>query len=107
MNPKRLVKHFPELAELPQAEQYALLDKAYKDAFNQADKMKNWRTNVITAVLMTSVCFLCAWALPKILPISPQASAWFLMLVVLPVLFVIQHRRFIHQLRTSLQKILP
>lgn len=107
MNPKRLLKYFPELTGLPQPEQYALLDKAHKDAFNHADKMKHWRTNVITAVIMTGICFLCVWALPQILSVSPQTSAWFLMLVVLPTFFYIQHRRFIQQLRSSLQKFLP
>jgi|SRR5690606_13439604 cation transport ATPase len=107
MNPKRLLKYFPELHALPIEEQCALLNKAYKDAFNPADKMKNWRTNLITAVLMTTACFLVVFFLPKFFAVSAQASAWILMLVVLPTLFIVQQQRFIRQLRVSLKKYLP
>ncbi len=107
MNPKRLLKYFPELAPLPEIEQHDLLNKAYNDAFGQTNKMKNWRTNLITALIMTGVCFLFTLVLPKVLQISSQTSAWILMLVVLPVFFFVQHRRFIQQLRLSLKKFLP
>ncbi|UUA71375.1 hypothetical protein [Cellvibrio sp. QJXJ] len=105
MNPKRLIKHFPELANLPETEQRALLDKAYKDVFSQENKMKNWRSNLISAALMTSLCFLFVLVLRPALGISSQTSAWVLMLVALPVYFFIQQRRYIQQLRASLKKI--
>ncbi len=107
MNPQRLVKHFPELANFPTPEQHRLLEQAYKDAFNPNDKMKNWRSNLIHALVMTTICFSLVWALPRFAPVSPQTTAWILMLLVLPCFFVVQQRRFIRQLRLSLKKFLP
>ncbi len=107
MNPKRLVKHFPEIAALPEAEQRALLDKAYKDVFSTENKMRNWRSNLISAAIMTCLCIAFVLVLRPLLGMSQQTSALLLMLVALPVYFFIQQRRFIQQLRTSLQKFLP
>lgn len=107
MNPKRLIKYFPELASLPESEQRALLDKAHKAVFSQENKMRNWRSNLISAVVMTGLCFLFVLVVRPALGISAQASAWMLMLVALPVYFFIQQRRYIQQLRASLKKIQP
>lgn len=107
MNPKHLRKHFPELAGLPEAEQRRLLETAYKDVFSPENKLKNWRTNLISALLMSGLCFLFVLVLRPLLGISPQASAWILMLIALPAYFYIQQRRYISQLRASLKKIYP
>lgn len=105
MNPKLLLKHFPELSGLPEAEQCALLEKAYQDVFSADNKFKHWRTNLISAAIMTLLCFGFVWVLRPVLGISTQSSAWILMLVALPAYFVVQQRRYIRQLRTSLDKI--
>lgn len=107
MNPKRLLKYFPELASLPEAEQSTLLDKAYKDVFSQENKMRNWRNNLISAAIMTSLCIVFVLLLRPALGMSQQTSALLLMLVALPIYFFIQQRRFIQQLRTSLKKFMP
>jgi Mn2+/Fe2+ NRAMP family transporter len=107
MNPKRLLKHFPEIATLPEAEQRTLLDKAYKDVFSQENKMRNWRNNLISAIIMTSLCIAFVLILRPLLEMSQQTSALLLLVVALPVYFYIQQRRFIQQLRTSLKKFLP
>jgi len=107
MNFKRLAKHFPELATMPPTEQQALLTTAYQNAFAPEHKMKNWRSNLSSAVLMAVVCFLFVLVLRPALGMSQQTSAIVLMLIVFPAYFFIQHRRFIKQLRSSLQKLLP
>lgn len=89
------------------AEQQALLTRAYQNAFSAEHKMKNWRNNLISAVIMASLCFLFVLVLRPALGMSQQASAIVLMLVALPAYFFIQHHRFINQMRGSLQKLLP
>ena len=107
MNYQKLAKHFPELANMEPAQQEALLAQAYQHAFAAEHKMKNWRNNLISAAIMVSLCFLFVLILRPALGMSQQASALILMLVALPVYFFIQQRRFINQLRLSLQKLLP
>ncbi len=89
------------------AEQQTLLTKAYQDAFSAEHKMKNWRNNLVSALLMTGACFLFVLVLRPALGMSQQTSAFILILIALPAYFFIQHRRFIKQLRTSLKKLLP
>ncbi len=107
MNYKQLAKHFPELAAMEPAEQQALLTQAYQNAFATEHKMKNWRNNLVSAAIMLSLCFLFVLVLRPALGMSQQTSALILMLVALPTYFFIQQRRFIKQLRHSLQKLLP
>jgi small neutral amino acid transporter SnatA (MarC family) len=107
MNFKRLAKHFPELAAMTPTEQQALLAAAYQNAFSAEHKMKIWRSNLFSAVVMASLCFLFVLVLRPALGMSQQTSAIALMLIAFPAYFFIQHRRFIKQLRSSLQKFLP
>lgn len=107
MNFKRLAKHFPELAAKTPAEQQALLTQAYQHAFAAEHKMKIWRSNLLSALLMAGLCFLFVLVLRPALGMSQQTSAIVLMLIAFPVYFFIQQRRFINQLRRSLQKFLP
>lgn len=89
------------------AQQQALLTQAYQNAFSAEHKMKNWRNNLISAAIMVSLCFLFVLILRPALGMSQQTSALILMLIALPVYFFIQQRRFIKQIRLSLQKLLP
>ncbi len=107
MNFKRLAKHFPELAAMTPAEQEAMLARAYQNTFAAEHKMKVWRNNLINAAVMASLCFLFVLVIRPALGMSQQTSAIVLMLIALPAYFFIQHRRFIKQLRSSLQKLLP
>lgn len=107
MNFKRLAKHFPELAAMAPAEQEALLARAYQNTFTAEHKMKVWRNNLINAAVMASLCFLFVLVIRPALGMSQQTSAIVLMLIAFPAYFFIQHRRFIKQLRRSLQKLLP
>lgn len=107
MNFKRLAKHFPELAAMAPTEQEALLARAYQNTFAAEHKMKIWRNNLINAAVMASLCFLFVLVIRPALGMSQQTSAIVLMLIAFPAYFFIQHRRFIKQLRSSLQKLLP
>lgn len=106
MNFKRLAKHFPELAEMTQEQQQSLLTKAYQDAFAAEHKIKLWGNNLLSALVMASLCFLFVLVLRPAFGMSQQTSAMVLMFVGLPVYFFIQQRRFIKQLRRSLLKFL-
>jgi len=107
MNFKRLIKHFPELATKSPVEQHALLTQAHQNAFSAEHKLKIWRSNLLSAAIMASLCFLFVLVLRPALGMSQQTSAIVLMLIAFPVYFFIQHRRFINQLRHSLHKLLP
>lgn len=106
MNFKRLVKHFPELSELGPAEQQQLLTKAYADAFSPEHKMRGWRSNLVSALVMTALCFLFVLVIRPAVGMSQQTSAILLMLIAFPVYFVIQRQIFIKRLRASLKKLL-
>ncbi len=107
MNPKKLTRHFPEIAHLPQEEQHQLVIRAYQDAFAPDKKMRIWRSNLIAALLMSSLCFLFVLVLRPALGISQQTSALLLMVIAFPAYLLIQQRRMLRELRTSLKKIIP
>ena len=106
MNFKRLVKHFPELGQFAPAEQQQLLAKAYADAFSPEHKIRGWRSNFISALIMATLCFLFVLVIRPALGMSQQTSAVLLMLIAFPVYFVVQRQLFINRLRTSLEKFL-
>ncbi len=107
MNFKKLIRHFPELAHLPADEQQQLLTRAYQDAFSSDNRMRNWRSNFIAALLMTSLCFLFVLVIRPALGMSQQTSAILLMIIAFPAYLVVQQQRVIQQIRISLQKFLP
>lgn len=107
MNPKKLARHFPEIAHLPIDEQQQLVIRAYQDAFSPENKIRNWRSNLIAALLMTSFCFLFVLIIRPALGMSQQTSAILLMVIAFPAYLLLQQRRMFQQLRISLKKFLP
>ena len=107
MNVKKLVRNFPEIAHLPAEQQEQLLIKAYQDAFSPENRMRIWRNNLITALIMTALCFLFVLVIRPSLGMSQQTSAILLMIIAFPAYLLFQHQRMLRQLRTSLQKFLP
>lgn len=98
MNPKPLLKHFPELAHLPRDQQEALLREAHEDATGQ--RLETWRSNLFGVVLVSALCLgLIFWVGPA-LDLSRRNTALIIMLVVLPAFIIIQQRRYISRLRT-------
>src|SRR5690625_7170059 len=91
MNPKPLLKHFPELAHLPRDQQEALLREAHEDATGQ--RLETWRSNLFGVVLVSALCLgLFFWVGPA-LDLSRRNTALIIMLVVLPTYFYCHHRR--------------
>ena len=102
MNPKPLLKHFPELAQLPREEQETLLRQAHEDATGPEQRLETWRNNLAGLVLVSALCLgLIFWVGPA-LNLSRPSTAMVIMLVVLPVFIVIQQRRYIARLRSTL-----
>lgn len=99
MNPKPLLKHFPELAHLPPDEQEALLRLAHEDATGPDQRMQTWRNNLVSLVLVSALCLgLIFWVGPA-LNLSRPSTAMVIMLGILPAFIVIQQRRYIARLR--------
>jgi hypothetical protein len=107
MNFKKLVRHFPELARFPAEEQYRLLTTAYQDVFSPGNKQRNWRGNLIAALIITSSSFLLILLLRPSLGISQPTSAILLVAITFPAYLIFQQQRTIKQIRVSLQKLLP
>jgi hypothetical protein len=107
MNYKHLAKHFPEIAALSTAEQETLLRQAYQKTFSNEHRLTLWRTNLISALIMTGLCFVFVLVIRPAVGMSQQTSALLLMLIGIPGYFVFQQRRFIKQLRINLHKLLP
>src|SRR5690625_1737189 len=98
MNPKPLLKHFPELAHLPRDQQEALLREAHEDATGQ--RLETWRSNLFGVVLVSALCLgLIFWVGPA-LDLSRRNAALIIMLVVFPAASSCQQRRYISSLRT-------
>ena len=107
MNVKHLVKHFPEIAALSPSEQEALLKQAHHHAFADEHKLQLWRNNLISAAIMTSLCFFFVLVIRPAVDMSQQTSALLIMVIGIPAYLVFQHRRYIKRIRISLHKILP
>lgn len=107
MNVKKFARHFPEIAHLPTDEQHRLLDKAYRDAFSSDNKMRNWRSNLTIALLMSALCFLFVLVIRPALGMSQQTSAILLMVIAFPAYLLFQQQRMLRRIRASLQKFLP
>lgn len=102
MNPKSLLKHFPELAHLPREEQETLLRQAHEDATGPEQRLETWRNNLSGLVLVSALCLgLIFWVGPA-LNLSRPGTAMVIMLVVLPAFIFIQQRRYIARLRSFL-----
>lgn len=102
MNPKPLLKHFPELAHLPREEQETLLRQAHEDATSPEQRLATWGNNLFGLVLISALCLgLIFWVGPA-LNLSRPTTAMVIMLVVLPVFIVIQQRRYTARLRSFL-----
>src|SRR5690625_2102231 len=98
MNPKPLLKHFPDLAHLPRDQQEALLREAHEDATSQ--RLETWRSNLVGVVLVSALSLgLLFWVGPA-LDLSWRNAALIIMLVVLPAFIITPQRRYISRLLT-------
>lgn len=99
---KTELKHFPELSHLPPEEQQARLDKAKAAAFGEDTKLKRWRGNVVYFALAFGLSWLFMMVIAPALSLSQDAAALLMLLVVLPICFVGQQKRYIRNIRREL-----
>ena len=107
MDTKKLTKYFPEIAHLPLHEQHSLLNKAYTDALSTENKIRNSGNNLVTILLLVSLCFVVVLSIRSALDMSPATSAILLLLIGFPSYVLVQQQRMIRQIRISLRKFLP
>lgn len=107
MNVKPLLKHFTEIHHLPPEQQIKLLEKAYENAFGPDRKLSVWKNNLISGAIITAVILLLITVVGPLLRLPQAVTASLIIIVVLPVFLILQHRRFINQLREALDRVLP
>lgn len=96
---KLLLKQFPDIHRLPRQEQERLLQEAQRQLSQPENKLARWRHNLLRFSLVAGFCvLLVAWVGPW-LGLSDRSTALIMLLVVLPVLFYLQHRSYIARLR--------
>lgn len=105
MNVKPLVKYFSEIHHLPQEQQLALVEQAYEECFGPSNKLRIWRNNLIGCALLTGSALVLIMVVGPLLRLPSAVTAIFMMLVVLPTFFIIQHRRYINDLRPKVQEL--
>lgn len=102
MNVKPLLKHFPEIHHLPQEQQLKQLEAAYEAGFGREQKLRVWKSNLQSGAIITATCLLLITVIGPLLRMPPALTATLIIIVVLPVFLVWQHRRFINRLRELL-----
>jgi hypothetical protein len=104
MNSERLLRHYPELQDLPRETQRALIEKAQIETFGQEQKLYNWRRHLVTFAVIVALSLFIILILGPALGLSDGAVAGLMMVVVLPLFIYIQHRRYIAQLRPAVME---
>jgi|SRR5690606_5387260 len=99
MNVKPLLKYFPEIHHLPLELQLELVSNAHKSSFGPEHKLRIWRNNLISCAILTGLALLLISGVGPLFNFSAGTTATFMILVVLPGFFFIQHKRYINELR--------
>jgi Flp pilus assembly protein TadB len=107
MNFKRLSKHFPELAHLSSGEQQALLTQADKALNNAETPLAALGRKLFDACIFLLLCLLLIKKVGPALGLAPEVMATLLILVLLPLYFILQQKRYLKRLRRQLAKTNP
>ncbi len=102
MKKKSELRFFPELAHLPLNEQQEKLAQAKKLAFGHDAQLLRWRGNIIYFALMFTFSAIFMMEIAPALALTQEISALLMMIVVLPIFFLLQQRRYIQLIRQSL-----
>ncbi len=105
MNPKPLVRHFPELEQLPPERQQAVLEKAHKEVTAPERRFETWRNNIFALAIITGLSLAIIYWLGPALNLARSTTAIVIMVVVLPAFIYIQQRRYIARLRPEIQRL--
>lgn len=106
MNPKPLLKHFPELEHLSPEQQEALLTQAHEEATGPARRLETWRNNIFALVVVSALSLLVIFWLGPALGLPNALSAVVVMVVVLPAFIYVQQRRYIERLKRIVPRLL-
>lgn len=101
-----LLKQYPELADIAQAERAQLLVEAKAAAFGPDQKLERWRGNLLHFTLMFGVSALFMAIIAPALSLSRDSAALVMLLLVLPAFFIMQQRRYQRLIRAKLAELI-
>lgn len=105
MNPRPLVRHFPELEQLPPERQQAVVEKAHKEVTAPERRFETWRHNIFSLAIITGLSLAIIYWVGPALELARSTTAIVIMVVVLPAFIYIQQRRYIARLRPEVQRL--
>lgn len=106
MDPKPLLKHFPELEHLSPERRETLLTQAHEEATSPKMRLEIWRNNVFGLMAVSAISLLIIFWLGPALGLSNAVGAGVVMVVVLPVFIYVQQRRYIGRLKRIVPRLL-
>lgn len=106
MNVSLLIKHFPQLQELPPERQRSLLQQAHDRAYSPDRKLQHWRRNLVSLVWVTAVTLFLALVAGPALGVSKALTGTLIMVLVLPGFMVYRHMQYVAELRPEVEKLL-
>jgi hypothetical protein len=105
MDPKPLLKHFPELEQLPPERRQAILEKAHKEVAAPERRFETWRHNIFSLAVITGLSLAIIYWIGPALNLTRMTTAIIIMVVVLPAFIYIQQRRYLARLRPVVQRL--
>lgn len=105
MNPRPLLKHFPELDQLSPERQQTVLEKAHKEVTTPERRFEAWRQNIFSLAIITGLSLAIIYWVGPAMNLTRSTTAIVIMVVVLPAFIIIQQRRYIARLRPEVQRL--
>lgn len=105
MLPSNEFKHFPQLDSLTDEQKRERLNQAKAMAFGPDRKLTRWRGNLLYFAIMFAVSVIFMMYIAPAMGLSQDASAMVMLVVVLPLFFILQQRRYIRLIRQALYEI--
>jgi hypothetical protein len=102
MASQRELKFFPELSGLPLPEQQQRLAAAKAIAFGPDTQLRRWRGNIVHYFLMFVLAAGFMALLAPMLGLSQDTAAIVMLVVILPLFFWAQQRRYVALIRQAL-----
>lgn len=103
----RELKYFPELAGLSAPEQEQRLNQAKAIAFGPDTRLERWRGNLVQFFLMFAGSAGFMALLAPALRLSQDTAAIIMLVIVLPLFFIMQQRRYLRLVRRALRQQTP
>ncbi|WP_041522098.1 hypothetical protein [Gilvimarinus agarilyticus] len=100
----RELKYFPELAEYSLPEQESRLKQAKASAFGPDTRLERWRGNLVQFFLMFAGSAAFMVLLAPALSLSQDTAAIIMLVIVLPLFFIFQQKRYLKLIRQALQE---